>query len=186
MKRGIWIGVVIGLLGLGFGSGACSASAPAVQIAPVAPEATAAAPLDAEQRVTAMVRSWLTLLESRSRESSSASLPPLASGFALFLADGVTRGPTDIGPWLDDRRTSHPQVEFQLDSLRIAPVEDDLYRARFAIDRHAHDAADALHLARWEHVWLVRSPPGAHAEILRIEERPALPFPGTGTRIICN
>ncbi|MBW1884306.1 MAG: hypothetical protein JRJ58_12300 [Deltaproteobacteria bacterium] len=41
------------------------------------------------------------------------------------------------------------------------------------------------HIARREHVWLVRNVPGAAPVVLRIDERPLLAFPGTGPQIVC-
>ena len=145
-----------------------------------------AVPPEAERRVASLVREWFTRLETRAPQSPSPERLLSAPSFELSTAEGTARTRAAVRAWLDDLRTPHPRVAFQLAAMRIAPVEADLYRARFEVDRRTYDLEELPHVSRWEHTWLVRSVPGEPPVIVRIEERPSLSHPGTGTRIICN
>ena len=105
---------------------------------------------------------------------------------ASALSPAEERVASLIRAWLADLRSSDPRVEFRIDELRITPLEPGLYRARFELDRRAFDPDGTPHVARWEHTWLVRSGSRDAPAILRIQQRPALSFPGTGPQIVCD
>jgi hypothetical protein len=138
-----------------------------------------------EERVTSLVRDWFSLLESRSSASRALEALLDPSSFELSLVDGSVRNRGELRDWLGDFRTAHPEVVHQIEAPRISPVGAGLYELRFELDRRAIDDAGFEHLARRDHTWLVRGPPGAAPSIVRIDERALLPFPGTGPRIVC-
>jgi hypothetical protein len=139
---------------------------------------------EAERRVQSTVRAWFDRLEERAPASSEPVLS--VPGFEVSSAEGTARSPAGVRAWLDGLRSPHLRVAFRLEAMRIDLVEPGLYRARFEVDRRTYDAEGLPHVARWDHTWLVRSAQGEPPQILRIEERPALPHPGTGTRVVCN
>jgi len=145
-----------------------------------------AVPPEVERRVASLVQEWFARLEARAPGSPSPERLLSAPSFELSTAEGTARTRAEVRAWLDDLRSPHPRVAFQLAAMRIAPVEADLYRARFQVDRRTHDLEGLPHVSRCEHTWLVRSVPGEPPVIVQIDQRPSLPHPGTGTRIICN
>ena len=149
------------------------------------PIARAAGESGSEPRIVSAVQDWFALLESQPPAAFSPSdLLPEAS-FELTLADGKVRSRSGLRAWLFDLRTGHRQVEYRIGAIRVDSAGEGLYEAHFEFDRQAVDEAGAPHIARREHAWLVQAIPRDAPRILRIDERPLLPFPGTGPQIVC-
>lgn len=77
------------------------------------------------------------------------------------------------------------RVEVRVGLIRIRPIGDDLYEARFELDRSALDEAGIPHIARREETWLVLDRSDGNAEILRVDRKKLLAYPGTGPQIVC-
>jgi hypothetical protein len=153
----------------------------------VSPDSVPLAPArsGAELRTAAMVRNWFTSLEVGAFEPRSVD-DFLADPSFEFSGAGesvLSRG--EFRARLSNLRSTYVQIEHRIDEIRVEPVGEDLYQARFEFERRALDEAGTPHVARREHTWLVRNQPGHAPAILRIDERPMLPFPGTGPRIVC-
>ena len=76
-------------------------------------------------------------------------------------------------------------VEYRVGPIRIDAAGEDLYEARFEFDRLASDEAGIPHIARREQTWLVRDLSSGTAEILQVDERMLLAYPGTGPQMVC-
>jgi hypothetical protein len=164
---------------------------PACGGVPIRPPSAQAAsparePADAERAGAALIRNWFGQLASGTSDARAALLRPMEPSFELVLQGGTTRNPDEIAAWLDELRSPLARVEFTVEALRVTPAEAGLYELRFEVDRRGDDAQGVSHVARSEHTWFVRMPPGSPPAIARIEARPTLSFPGTGPRIICN
>jgi len=133
-----------------------------------------------------MVHDWFVLLEGQTLESSTLDDFLARPDFEFSLAEGTVRSPSEFRAWLSKLRSTYPQIEYRVDAIRVDSVGEGLYQARFEFDRRALDEAGAPHIARRKHIWLVRDFPGEAPVILKIDERPLLPFPGTGPQIICE
>lgn len=94
--------------------------------------------------------------------------------------------PENLAAWLAELRSSLVDVELALDSLRITAAEGGLRRVSFGLERTGRAADGSLHVARWHQVWWVRVPERGAPHVVRIEQRTALPYPGTGPRIVCD
>jgi hypothetical protein len=147
--------------------------------APVASRATEAA-------IASLIRDWFARLAAAPADPRPLELLAREPSLELSLAGGSSRAPEEVEAWLEELRSPHAQVEFAIDSIRIAHEAEGVHRARFEVERRARAADGALLLARWDQTWWVRTPPAGAPSILRIEQRPALPFPGTGPRIVCD
>jgi hypothetical protein len=78
-----------------------------------------------------------------------------------------------------------PEVEYVVGPIRVDSAGADLYEARFEFDRLATDETGIPHIARREQTWLVRDLPDGTAEILQVDEKKLLAYPGTGPQIVC-
>ncbi len=150
------------------------------------PIALASSHPGSERRIESMVHDWFALLEGQTLESSTLDDFLAKPSFEFSLAEGTVRSPSEFRAWLSNLRSTYPQIEYRIDAIRVDSVGEGLYQARFELDRRALDKVGAPHIARREHIWLVRDFPGNAPVILQIDERPLLPFPGTGPKIICE
>jgi len=133
-----------------------------------------------------MVHDWFALLEGQTLESRTLDDFLAAPVFEFSLADRTLRSPSELRAWLSNLRSSYPQLEYRIDAIRVDSIGEGLYQVRFEFDRRSLDKAGAPHIVRRKHIWLVRDLPHDAPVILKIEERPLLPFPGTGPKIICE
>ena len=177
-ERWLWL-AVLAILSPGLLH--CSATARGVSD----PVVLAVAESASEQRLVALVQGWFAALERRLPEASSLSDLLPASSFEVTWSDGKHRSRSGTSAWLSDLRTSHRQIEYRIGEIRVDSLGKGLYEAHFEFDRQAVDEAGTPRIARREHTWLVRDSPGDPPQILRIDERPLLPFPGTGPQIVC-
>jgi hypothetical protein len=136
-------------------------------------------------RVSERIAKWFGWLAAQPSEGWRVESLMVESPLEFSLTQAGDLGPDEFGGWLVGLRSLHPKVEFRLGRLRFDPVDDDLLRVRFELDRHAVDAAGLPHLARSEQTWLIRELPGEAPVVLRIEEQRLLAFPGTGPQIVC-
>jgi hypothetical protein len=141
--------------------------------------------IDSKQRVETLVHDWFASLANPAIDSNQLSLFLSETSFEFRSIDEIVRGRSEFLASISNLRASRPHTEYQLDSIRIESVKPDLYRARFQFNRRALDEAGIPHVARREHIWMVRSESNAAPVILQIEERPLLFFPGTGPQIVC-
>jgi hypothetical protein len=81
--------------------------------------------------------------------------------------------------------STDPGAEYRVGPIRVDPAGEDLYRARFELDRLYTDEAAMRHIARREQTWLVRALADGTNEIVHVDDRKALAFPGTGPRVVC-
>jgi hypothetical protein len=153
---------------------------------PSAGEAPAASTADGSaQRIKTLIYSWFVLLEDPTIDSNALAGLLAEPHFELLSADQTLRSPSELRAWVSRLRTTDPHVEYQIDSIHIESVRQDLYRARFEFDRRIVDDAGLAHVARREHTWTVRAISNATPILLEIQERPLLPYPGTGPEIVC-
>ena len=143
------------------------------------------APTPPEDRVTTLVHDWFSLLERPDVE---------AADFERFLAtpeiglESREGGSIDVAALSERHRDLHStfdQIAYQIEEIRVQPSGDDVYRARFDVERSAVDAEGTPHLARKRATWLVRADRSGDPAILGIEEQPLLPHPGSGSKIVC-
>jgi hypothetical protein len=139
----------------------------------------------AELRIASMVRDWFAALEVGAFEPRSLDDFPADLSFEFTGAEGSVLSRSEFRARLSDLRSTYAQIEHRVDEIRVEPAGEGLYRARFEFERRALDEAGTPHIARREHTWLVQDEPDEPMLILRIDERPMLPFPGTGPRIVC-
>jgi hypothetical protein len=147
--------------------------------------AARSAPDEPTPRIASLIREWFFLLEGLRPEPDALDGFVVESPLVLSLTEGEDPGPDGLRAWVSDLRSPFPQVEFRLDALHTHALGDDLYRAHFELDRRAVDGEGAPHVARAELTWLIRDPPSGPPEVLRIEERRLLSFPGTGPQVVC-
>jgi hypothetical protein len=140
---------------------------------------------DPRIRIESMIRGWYALLEGQSLESGTLDGLLSESPVAFLLEAGATPGPEDFSAWVSELRSTHPQVEYRLSQMRASAVGDGTFRAHFSFDRYAVDEAGVPHVARREQTWLVRDRTDGTLEVLRIDDRRQLVFPGTGPQIVC-
>jgi hypothetical protein len=141
--------------------------------------------MDSEQRVETLIRDWFASLENPAIDSNQLSIDLFETSFEFQSIDEGVRNRSEFLASISDLRASRPHTEYQLDSIKIESVEPDLYRARFQFNRRSLDEAGIPHVARREHIWMVRSESNATPVILQIDERPLLFFPGTGPQVVC-
>jgi hypothetical protein len=141
--------------------------------------------IDSEQRVEALIRDWFASLANPAIDPNQSSLFLFETSFEFQSIDEGVRNRSEFLASISNFRESSPQTEYQLDSIKIESVEPDLYRARFQFNRRSLDEAGIPHVARREHIWMVRSESNATPVILQIDERPLLFFPGTGPQVVC-
>jgi hypothetical protein len=147
-----------------------------------APEATSS---DFEARVETLVNSWFAVLGDPTQEANTLDPLLAESPFELVLDGVVLHDRSALLAWVSDLRAAYPQIEYQLDPIRVHAEAKDRYRVRFQFDRRALDHAGLPHVARREHTWIIQETPHTPPVILEIEERPLLFFPGTGPQIVC-
>ena len=140
----------------------------------------------ADQAFESLIREWFTLLETAPADPRLLRTIASDPSFELQRAGTIARTPEELEDWIAELRSSHAQVGFAIDSIRIVPEASGLRRAHFEVERKAQGADGAVYVARWHHCWWVRALPGGELQVVRIEQRPALPFPGTGPRIVCD
>jgi hypothetical protein len=138
-----------------------------------------------EERIEAMIHRWFAVLEDPNVEAKTLNDLLAEAPFELILDGEVLRDRGELLAWVSNLRATYSQIEHRLDPIRIQPERRDRYRVRFEFDRHALDEAGLPHVARREHIWIVRSDASATPVILRMEERPLLFFPGSGPQIVC-
>jgi len=148
------------------------------------PDMAASAP--AEQRIVSLVHGWFAALEGGTLESHALDDFMAEPSFELSLIGGDVESLTELEAWRAKLSSTHLELGYQIGSVDVEPVGEDLHRARFEFERRAVDDEGLPHIARREHVWLVRNVPGEAPVVLRIDERPLLAFPGTGPQIVCD
>jgi hypothetical protein len=141
--------------------------------------------IDSKQRVESLIRDWFASLENPAIDSKQSSSFLSETSFEFRSKDEAVQSRAEYLASISDLRASRPHTEYQLDSIEIESVEPDLYRARFQFNRRFLDEAGIPHVARREHIWMIRSESNAAPVILQIEERPLLFFPGTGPQVVC-
>ena len=141
--------------------------------------------IGSKQRVETLVHDWFASLANPAIDSNQLSLFLSETSFEFRSIDEAVRDRSEYLASLSNLRASRPHTQYQLDSIRIESVKPDLYRARFLFNRRVLDEAGIPHVARREHIWMVRSESNAAPVILQIEERPLLFFPGTGPQVVC-
>ena len=146
--------------------------------------ASSAAPGE-ENSIASLIPQWFASLEAQPSQGWAIETFLAESPLTFSLTQAETSHPEDFADWLSALRSTHPEVEFRLDKLRVVPLDENLVRVRFEFERHAVDAAGLPHLSRREQTWLVRELPGQVPEVLRIKEQRLLAFPGTGPQIVC-
>jgi hypothetical protein len=166
-------------LSTGIGDGEARASAASD---PVMLEAT---PGNIEERIEAMIHRWFAVLEDPTVEAKILNGLLAEAPFELILDGEALHDRDELLAWVSNLRATYPQIEHRLDPIRIQPERRDRYRVHFEFDRHALDEAGLPHVARREHIWIVRSDADATPVILKMEERPLLFFPGSGPQIVC-
>jgi hypothetical protein len=145
----------------------------------------AIASTDPELMVEALIRDWFAALADPANDSSRLEGFLAKTSFEYFSPDETLRGRDAFLASLSTLRALHATTEYRLGSIQIEAVEPRLYRARFEFNTRALDEAGIAHVARREHIWMVRSGLNEAPKILRIEDQPLLVYPGTGSQIIC-
>jgi hypothetical protein len=149
------------------------------------PAAIETAPSDFKARVEALVHSWFAVLEDSAVEANTLSSLLAEPPFELVLNGTVLHDRPALLAWVSDLRATYPQIEYQLDSIRVQAEAQDLYRVHFEFNRRALDDAGLSHVARRKHTWIVQTESNAKPVILRIEEQPLLFYSGTGPQVVC-
>lgn len=139
-----------------------------------------------DRAIESLIREWFTLLETSPADPRLLRTIASDPSFELQRAGTTARTAEELAGWIAELRSSHSHVAFTIDSIRIGPEESGLRRAHFEVERRAQDADGAVYVARWLHCWWLRALPDGALQVARIEQQPALPFPGTGPRIICD
>jgi len=139
----------------------------------------------AEQRINSLIHEWFAGLEGGILESRTLDRLMAEPSFELSLIGADVQNPAELEAWRANLHATHLDLVYQIGSVEVEPVGEDLHRARFEFERRAVDHGGIPHIARREHVWLVRIVSGESAVILRIDERLLLAFPGTGPQIVC-
>lgn len=179
----------------GSGKGACLRGAPrtgwllaalAVSIAVWPATGRAANSSTTDQAIEAAIRGWFALLETSPGDPRLLQRIASEPSFEVSRAGTTARTPEEIEDWIAELRSSHSQVGFAIDAIRIVPEDAGLRRAHFEVERRAQGVDGAVYVARWHHGWWVRALPDGELRVVRIEQRSALPFPGTGPRIVCD
>ncbi len=148
--------------------------------------AVASEPGAAEAEVDSLIRGWFALLQTAPADPRLLATLVREPSFELSVADGSAPPAQQLLAWLEGLRASEPGAEFVIDSIRIEPEAKGMLRARFEVERRERTSDGALHLVRRHQTWWVRTRAGDPPSVIRIEQRPALPFPGTGPRIVCD
>jgi hypothetical protein len=141
--------------------------------------------IDSEQRVEALIRDWFASLANPAVDLNQSSLFLSETPFEFRSIDGAVHSRNEFLASISNLHTSRVHTEYELDLIKIESVEPDLYRARFQFSRHSLDEAGIPHVARREHIWMVRVESNAAPVVLQVEELPVLIFPGTGPQVIC-
>ncbi len=141
--------------------------------------------IDSEQRIETLIRDWFASLANPAVDLNQSSLFLSETPFEFRSIDGAVHSRNEFLASISNLHTSRVHTEYELDSINIESVEPDLYRARFQFNRHSLDEAGIPHIARREHIWMVRVESNAAPVVLQVEELPLLIFPGTGPQVIC-
>jgi hypothetical protein len=141
--------------------------------------------IDSNQRVETLIRDWFASLANPAIDSKQLSGFLSETLFEFRSVDQGVRGRSEFLASISKFRASRPHTEYELDSIKIESVKPGLYRARFEFSTRALDEEGITHVARREHVWMVRSRSNETPKVLRIDERPLLAFSGTGPQIVC-
>lgn len=143
-------------------------------------------PLDeARRRVASAIRDWFAFLGEQ--DGGLAGLQRLFSSASLELSfvGGTLRTRDELEAWIASLRSTYPRAEYRVESLTVEPVGEDVYRARFEVERRAWDHAGLLHLARREHIWVLGTASGEGPILQSAVERVLPYYPGTGPRLLC-
>lgn len=151
-----------------------------------ADEASATVDSAKEIEIESLIRDWFSLISATPADSRPLQRLSREPTFEVSLIEGNVRTPVEVEAWLAELRAPQSSFEFSIESIRIVPEGEGLTRARFEVERRARGADDALHIVRWDQTWWLRAPAEGAMSVVRIEQRPALPFPGTGPRIVCD
>ncbi len=141
------------------------------------------APADA---IESRIRDWFHELAAAPAQQRSLAALELGSSLEISVADTAGRRTDDVAIWLEELRPSSARVEYAIDSIRITLEPGGLYRARFEVERRAHFADRSIHVARFDQTWRLRFSADGVPSVVQIDQRLALPFPGTGPRIVCD
>ena len=144
--------------------------------------ATTRAPAD---RIPTLVHDWFVLLESPEAEPADFEAFLAGPDFEL-MGNGERR--IDVAALSARHRELHStyvQVAHRIEGLRVEPSGERVYTADFEVERTALDAEGIPHLERRRASWRVRAEGHGDPVILGIDERPLLPYPGSGPRIVC-
>jgi len=140
---------------------------------------------DPSHRVESLVRDWYALLARQPVESCAVDDLVKEAPVVFSLAGGSVSGPDALQAWVSELRSAYPQVDYQLEVVRIDFLDDGTCRATFELNRRALDADKMSHIARRKQTWTIRGIDQIKPEVLRIDEQRLLSFPGTGPQIVC-
>jgi ketosteroid isomerase-like protein len=139
-----------------------------------------------EAAIEAQIRDWLARLAASPADARALAMFSREPSFEVSLPEGNADSPKELETWLAELRSADSHVEFLLDSIRIVPEGEGSVRAHFEVERRSRGALGALHIVRWHQTWWLRTSADGTPSVLRIEQHPVLPFPGTGPRIVCD
>ncbi len=133
--------------------------------------------------ITSLVHDWFALLEAPEAGSADFERFLAAPAFELTGDEGRILGIEDLRARHRELHSTYVRIVHRIRKLRIEPSSGDLYAAHFEVERSAVDFEGTPHLQRKKVTWSVRA--GPDVAILQIDERPLLPYPGSGPRIVC-
>jgi hypothetical protein len=148
-------------------------------------EAHAEALEPAAQRIVSLVEGWFASLPEVPTGSDDLDAFVVTSPFDVSLLEGDLRDPGDFRAWVEELRSPHPRVAYELRDLRVDLVENGFGRARFEVGRRATNDEGDLHLSRRRLTWRFRDRGNGPLVLVGFEEERLILFPGTGPQIVC-
>jgi hypothetical protein len=143
----------------------------------------------AEAQIQAGLRGWFTALARSAPEAAPsgphAGTPGTNEHLEFSLRNGSEVPSEGLRGWMEALRTPHARVEYRLAGLTISDGEGDVYRVRFALQRHAVDESGLAHIALSDQTWRIRVAAGRNPIVTEIAMEPRIAFPGTGPQIVC-
>lgn len=137
--------------------------------------------------IEGVIRVWFEALSTGYESSRDLEGLRVESPTGIVLFGETISSNAELQRWISATHEAYPSVHYHVESVRVEFDEADTYRATIDVTRHARDRDELLYIARKEQVWRVAKTAGSPLALqwLSGTERMRVPFPTTGSKVMC-
>jgi len=139
----------------------------------------------ADGAIEDLIDGWFEALSSLEPSTTELERSLPEGSFELVLFDERITSRGELRNWVASMGESYSSVAYAVGSIRVERESEGVYRAEFEVTRQASDRNELVHIARRAQIWRLRREVGRRPVVFEATETMLLPYPGTGSQVIC-